>query len=77
MMKLLGDSYGEVTQAAVTVLRTGFETEIPLKPYAAYARAAALDMDGKVLGLTDIIQLDIEKLPTNQNASRSSGEASP
>jgi hypothetical protein len=56
-MKLTGNSTKEVTKPVITVPRKGFETEIPIKLGVSFVRAAALDSNGKVLGMTALIKL--------------------
>ncbi|KAI8624048.1 ASST-domain-containing protein [Xylariaceae sp. FL1651] len=73
---LRGDSYEGVTQSAIVVPRTGFETEIAVEPGLPYIRAAALDKDSQVLGMTTIIELEIsETVSTTHDVSQSSSGA--
>ncbi|KAJ2990570.1 hypothetical protein NUW58_g2884 [Xylaria curta] len=67
----VGDSYEEVTTSAIVTPRVGFETEIPLKSDRSLVRAAALDKDGQVLGMTAIVPLVIHE-ETGQSAGRAS-----
>ncbi|KAI1354201.1 Arylsulfotransferase-domain-containing protein [Xylaria sp. FL0043] len=54
---LVGTSNNSVTKAVIEVPRAAFETEILLKSDQHLVRAAALDKDGHVLGMTEIAQL--------------------
>ncbi|KAI0518185.1 Arylsulfotransferase-domain-containing protein [Xylaria bambusicola] len=57
---IVGDSYDNVTDSAIVVPRAGFETEILLKLHQPFIRAAALDKDDSVLGMTAILQLVLD-----------------
>jgi len=76
-MKLVGNSVDEVAKSVITVPRKGFETEIPVKPDVPFIRAAALDGNGKVLGMTASIQLvnGTDDTLTSRGVSRSVEEA--
>ncbi|KAI8949498.1 ASST-domain-containing protein [Xylaria longipes] len=54
---LVGDNYDDIFESAAIVPRAGFETEIPLESDRLFIRAAALDEDGEVLGMTVAIRL--------------------
>ncbi|KAK5631305.1 hypothetical protein RRF57_007019 [Xylaria bambusicola] len=64
---IVGDSYDNVTDSVTVVLRAGFETEILLKPRQLFIRAAALDKDDSVLGMTAIIPLALDEEPDNSS----------
>ncbi|KAI0485483.1 Arylsulfotransferase-domain-containing protein [Xylaria cf. heliscus] len=53
-----GDSEDEVTEPVIVAPRAGFETEIFLQCGLPFVRAAALDTDGQVLGMTSVVQLE-------------------
>ncbi|KAI1275812.1 Arylsulfotransferase-domain-containing protein [Xylaria sp. FL0933] len=56
---LVGTSNNSVTKAVIEVPRAAFETEILLKSDQHLVRAAALDKDSHVLGMTVIAQLAV------------------
>ena len=56
--KIVGLTDDNVTEPAIVLPRAGFETEIFfMSTSQKFLRAAALDKDGNVLGMTTIIQL--------------------
>ncbi|TGJ87265.1 hypothetical protein E0Z10_g1419 [Xylaria hypoxylon] len=56
---LVGTSYDSVTKSATAVPRAGFETEILLKSDLPFVRAAAVDKDGHVLGMTAVTHVAV------------------
>ncbi|KAI0432918.1 Arylsulfotransferase-domain-containing protein [Xylaria sp. FL1042] len=58
---LVGISYDSVMENVIEVPRTGFETEVLLESGQSFVRAAALDEDDHVLGMTVIAQLSIDE----------------